>query len=361
MRVQVVNNKNPFTLRVGVHGSREMVDELRFGTGRLQRGGDDLAGHHVEAGRQRGGTMTYVLKLLFSHTAGLNRFVGGVAFDGLERCRLIHTHGVSAVDRGLARRFEVGLADLRGLALEGLGVLLRRVEPHFTAVRLKRRLLQVTTHLRDGNALDDLTLDHFVAQFPVCPMADGATRQFRRLTCHGQDFRDLRGRDFPRAPRPRRVGQDFEDGFTEPARFGAFPNAERLPSLAPPLPPNTDLLPVEPPLHGNLFVQAPLNPENQNRRALDDPFRRRARPTEFLQDRQLLLADPDLGRFPRHLSPPLPHNRGSRRYTQIPDFLKPRFRVVELAWSCSCPCRKSSSRPWADGSWSGAGGPGAYP
>src|SRR5208337_971849 len=44
-----------------------------------------------------------------------------------------------------------------------------------------------------------------------------------------------------------------------------------------------------------------------------------------------LLANPDLCRCPWHSSPPWPHNRGFGRYTRIPDFLKPRFRVVELA------------------------------
>ena len=119
MRVQVVNNENPFTCGIDVHGSRDVVDEFRFGAGRLQRGGDDLAGHHVEAGGQRGGAMTRVLELLLGHAAGLNGLVGGIAFDGLERRRLIHAHRVSAVDRGLARGFEIRLADRGGLALEG--------------------------------------------------------------------------------------------------------------------------------------------------------------------------------------------------------------------------------------------------
>ena len=84
MCVQVVNDESPSTRGVEVHGSRDVVDELRFGAGRLQRGGDDLAGHHIEAGSQRGGAMTCVLEFLLGHAAGLNGFVGGIAFDGLE-------------------------------------------------------------------------------------------------------------------------------------------------------------------------------------------------------------------------------------------------------------------------------------
>ena len=88
MCVQVVNNENPFARGVKVHGSSDVVDELRFGAGRLQRGGHDLAGHDVEAGGQRGGAMTRVLELLLGDTVGLNGLVGGIAFDGLQRRRL---------------------------------------------------------------------------------------------------------------------------------------------------------------------------------------------------------------------------------------------------------------------------------
>ena len=42
---------------------RDVFHEFRFGAGRLQRGGDDRAGHHVEAGGQRVGAVTRVLDL----------------------------------------------------------------------------------------------------------------------------------------------------------------------------------------------------------------------------------------------------------------------------------------------------------
>src|SRR5208337_1425455 len=154
----------------------------------------------------------------------------------------------------------------------------------------------------------------------------------------------LLGGDFPRTPRTRRVGQDFEDSFTEPVRLGAFPDAQRLPSISPPFPPHADLLPVQPDFLRNLLVQEPLNPPHQNQRTLHNPLRHRARPTEFLQNRQLLLANPDLCRCPWHSSPPWRHNRGFGRYTRIPDFLKPRFRVVELAWRRRD--RRSSGLPY---------------
>src|SRR5208337_5066494 len=166
----------------------------------------------------------------------------------------------------------------------------------------------------------------------------------------------LLGGDFPRTPRTRRVGQDFEDSFTEPVRLGAFPDAQRLPSISPPFPPHADLLPVQPDFLRNLLVQEPLNPPHQNQRTLHNPLRHRARPTEFLQNRQLLLANPDLCRCPWHSSPPWPHNRGFGRYTRIPDFLKPRFRVVELGAMTGrvlSPLRRriSSSSCWMRSCW----------
>src|SRR5208283_5244789 len=285
----------------------------------------------VEASGQRGGAMTRVLELLFGYTAGLNGLVGGIAFDSLERRRLIHAHRVSAVESGLAWGIEIRLADCGGLALEGVRILLRRVEPHLRAMWLKRRLLQVAAHLCNRDALHDLAFDHLVPQFSVRPTGDRTPRQLRRLARHGQNLRDLLGGDFPRTPWTRRVGQDFEDSFTEPVRLGALPDAQRLPSISPPFPPHADLLPVQPDFLRNLLVQEPLNSLHQNQRTLHNPLRLCARPTEFLQNRQLLLADPDLCRCPWHSSPPRPHNRGSGRSTQISDFLKPRFRVAELA------------------------------
>ena len=54
MRVEAVNHEGLFAGGVGVHGPGDVRDELRFGTGRLQRWADDHPRHHVHTSRQRG-------------------------------------------------------------------------------------------------------------------------------------------------------------------------------------------------------------------------------------------------------------------------------------------------------------------
>ena len=61
MRVEVIDNENPFGRRVEIHGSFEVRDELGFGAGRLECGGDDLSRDDIQAGGQRGGAVTRVL------------------------------------------------------------------------------------------------------------------------------------------------------------------------------------------------------------------------------------------------------------------------------------------------------------
>ena len=60
-------------------------------------------------------------------------------------------------------------------------------------------------------------------------------------------------------------------------------------------------------------------------------------PTEFLQNRPLLLADPNLGRCPWHSSPPWPHDRGVCE-------VYANFRLLETPFP-SCGTR-NSSRKW---------------
>ena len=135
LRIEKIDHDDPFS-GGGVHGSRAMLHELGFGGGRLQSRRDDLPGDHVETRRQRRCAMPRVFKLLLGHTTGLNGLVGGVPFDGLQRGRLVHAHRMRAVDRCLGGSVQIGLVDVFDLALELLGVFLRRVEPHLLAMRL---------------------------------------------------------------------------------------------------------------------------------------------------------------------------------------------------------------------------------
>ena len=101
MRVEAVDHEDPFGGGVGVHGPRDVRDELRFGAGRLQRRANDLPRHHVEAGRQRRRPVPGVFEFLLGHAVGLGGLVGGVPLDGLQRSRLVHAHRVRAVGRRL--------------------------------------------------------------------------------------------------------------------------------------------------------------------------------------------------------------------------------------------------------------------
>ena len=162
MRVQVVEDENPRPQRVEVHGSRDVCHELGFLASFLERGRKNLTRDHIETGGQRGRAMPRIFELLPGHATGLSGLVGGVAFGGLQRRRLVHAHRVSAVDCGFSRRIEVRLANRSDLTFEGFGVLFLRVELHFLAMRLHGRLQQIAAHLRDRDALDNLAFEHLV-------------------------------------------------------------------------------------------------------------------------------------------------------------------------------------------------------
>jgi hypothetical protein len=83
VRVEAVDQEDPFGSGVGVHGPADVRDELRFGTGRLQRWADDPPRHHVHTGGQRRRAVPGVFEFLLRYAVGLGRLVGGVPLDGL--------------------------------------------------------------------------------------------------------------------------------------------------------------------------------------------------------------------------------------------------------------------------------------
>jgi len=76
VRVEAVDHEDPFGGGVGVHGPGDVRDELRFGTGRLQRWADDHPRHHVQTGGQRRRPVPGVFKFLLRYAVGLGRLVG---------------------------------------------------------------------------------------------------------------------------------------------------------------------------------------------------------------------------------------------------------------------------------------------
>ena len=84
VRVEAIDHEDPFGGGVRVHGPGDVRDELRFGTGRLQRWADDHPRHHVETGCQRRRPVPGVFEFLLGHMVGLGRLVGSVPLDGLQ-------------------------------------------------------------------------------------------------------------------------------------------------------------------------------------------------------------------------------------------------------------------------------------
>ena len=168
--------------------------------------------------------MTRVLEFLLGHAAGLSRLVGRVAFEGLQRGRLVHAHRVRPVGGGPVRSCERRVADHGRFLLELLRVLLRRVEPHLRTVRLDRSRLQVPADLRDGDARHDLPLEHLVAQLTVSPAVDRSVRKLRRLARQGHDLRNLLGggpRGYPPGD-PGRGASDSTSRIPSRSRCGSW-------------------------------------------------------------------------------------------------------------------------------------------
>lgn len=134
MRIEAIDDEDPFSVGVGVHGACDVLHELGFSTSRFQCGRENQTGDHVEPRRQRRRAMTCIFKLLLDHTAGLNGFVRGISFDGLQRGRFVDTHRVSSVEHSFRGCFKIGLTDDIDFELILLGILLRRVEPHLCGV-----------------------------------------------------------------------------------------------------------------------------------------------------------------------------------------------------------------------------------
>ena len=177
-------------------------------------------------------------------------------------------------------------------------------------MRLQHGLLQNAAHLCPGNRLHDVPRQRLVAQFSDRPVLDGTPRQLRRLTRHRDNLCHLHRGEFRGSAWSRSVGQRIQNRLAQAMRFGAFPRAQRLPRI----PPDSDLLAVEADLPGDLLVQKPLKPQQNDCRPLRGTLGNRARATEFLQHGLLLLADPNLRRLPWHGYSPASLSRFGERY-----------------------------------------------
>ena len=133
MHVEVVQHEHPFRLGVGRDGAPKVSHEVRLGA----RGADRLGEHHaldnIPVADQRGRAVAERFKLPFGRWAGDHLFVRSGPFQSLPARQLIDRHRVSPLVGDSLRSFEVGLTNLFRLTREDLGILLRGVDPLFTA------------------------------------------------------------------------------------------------------------------------------------------------------------------------------------------------------------------------------------
>ncbi len=111
MDVERVDKEDPFSVPVAGHGVLDVMDKVHFRSCRAQRGGDHLAGHHIQIADERGRPMPLVFELLAGDLVGLHVFIGSNPFQGLDTGHLVGRDGLNeeiAREVGLERK-QVGL------------------------------------------------------------------------------------------------------------------------------------------------------------------------------------------------------------------------------------------------------------
>ena len=82
-------------------------------------------------------------------------------------------------------------------------------------MRLQLGLTQVAAHLGHGDRRDNFAFDHFVGQFGVGPVGDGATGFFRGFAGHGEDLSDLLGGEGAGGAGAVDIGENPLDGTSQ--------------------------------------------------------------------------------------------------------------------------------------------------
>jgi hypothetical protein len=204
-----------------------------------------------------------------------------------------------------ARSVSPRLADNLHLRLKNIGIFLGCVKPVLAAMRLKIRLCELTTDLTGRDARDDTTLLRFIRQFAMSSVIDRATRLLRRLTCDGHDLSHLLRCKITVCSGARCVAEDIFDGSLERGVWLATLNRnERIEGLLPSPAPQSDLLPTEANLYGNLIVSTPFKRQQNDSRTLNQTQRSRRGFHNSLEDFELLFRQQNLGRLARHHLPP---------------------------------------------------------
>jgi hypothetical protein len=127
----------------------------------------------------------------------------------------------------------------------------------------------------------------------------------------------------------RSVGKNVENRLPQTMGFGAFPHAQRVPSISPPLPPDAHLVAVETDLRCDVFVEHPGEPEQNDGGPLGEAVADGPGLAEFLQEFLLPFRDDDLRSVPSHGRSP--ENRETRQNRRCPTSVQHQCYDVALA------------------------------
>ena len=116
--VELIADEDPLGLRIGVHGGGDVGDEVRFGAGVADGGGDDAPGGDLEVGDQRLGAVTFILEFDRLGMARAHRLGRVNRLQGLHPGFLIRGDDMHPLLMQL-RRLMVELADRAHLLAEG--------------------------------------------------------------------------------------------------------------------------------------------------------------------------------------------------------------------------------------------------
>ncbi len=136
MSVELISDKDPRGLRVGLDGLGDVGGEVGFGARRSKAGRDDLSGRYIQISDQRLGAMALVLEFLACDMTGLHRQRGMETLQSLDAGHLICT-GHMRARRSQSGGCFIDLAHRADLLGEFGGVIGRWGEPIPLAMRLQ--------------------------------------------------------------------------------------------------------------------------------------------------------------------------------------------------------------------------------
>ena len=137
MDVEVVLNQDPRHVGIGGHGLVDVGHVVGLGACGADRFGEHIPSDNVPVADQGGGAVARVLEFLFGDLVHARWLVGSVAFEGLQARHLVGADRPRAIGGVPGGGLAIGFADLTHTVREHHRILLRRVQPHLSPMRLQ--------------------------------------------------------------------------------------------------------------------------------------------------------------------------------------------------------------------------------